>query len=107
MTSKTLLAFGVAGALACGASTAATYVCTKDPLDVSSLSCAKAPRDDRAYGPAAEQPVVPSSASVAYSRMVAGARQDSPSTQTASAFRPAPPPSLAGYNPVRADGDGA
>ena len=107
MTSKTLLAFGVAGALACGASTAATYVCTKDPLDVSSLSCAKAPPDERAYGPAAEQSVISSSASVAYSRMVAGARQDSPPTQTASALRRAPPPSLATYNPARTEGDGA
>ena len=107
MTSKTLLAFGVAGALACGASTAATYVCTKDPLDVYSLSCAKAPPGERAYGPAADQPVVSSSASVAYSRMVAGARQDSPPTQTATAFRPAPLPSLATYNPARTDGDGA
>ena len=107
MTSKTLLAFGVAGALACGASTAATYGCTKDPVDLSSLSCAKAPPDERAYGPAAEHSVVSSSASVAYSRMVAGARQDSPPTQTASARRPAPPPSLANYNPARTDGDGA
>ena len=106
MTSKTLLAFGVAGALACGASTA-TYVCTKDPLDVSSLSCATAPPDERAYGPAAEQSLVSPSASVAYSRMVAGARQDSPPTQTAAARRPASPPALATYDPARIHGGGA
>jgi hypothetical protein len=98
----------VAGALACSASTAATYVCTKDPLDVSSLSCAKAPRDERAYGPAAEQSVVPPSAFVAYSLMVAGAKPDSLPTETASARpRTAPLPSLATYSPARTDGNGS
>ena len=105
MKRKILLAIGMGAALAWGASTAATYVCTKDPQDVSSLSCEKAPREDRAYGPAAEQSVVPSSASAGYSLMVAGARDNSP-TETASArLRTAPPPSLATYNPAPANGD--
>ena len=104
MKANTLLALGMAGALVCGASTAATYVCTKDPLDVSSLSCAKAAPDDRAYGPAAEQPMVPPPASAAYSSMVAGARRNSQPTETASALLgTARPPSLAGYNSARTD----
>jgi len=106
MKPKTLLALGVAGALSCSASTAETYLCTKDPADPSSLSCAKAPRDDRPYGPGAEQSIVPSSAIVAYSLMVAGAGQDSPATASAR-LRTAPPPSLATYNSAGTGSDGS
>ena len=76
MKGNTLLAVGVAGALAWGASSAATFLCTKDPSDVSSLSCAKAPPEERVYGPSAEPSVVPSSAFVEYYLMAAAAAEE-------------------------------
>jgi hypothetical protein len=104
MKANILPVLGVACALACSAASGATYLCTKDPADVSSLSCTKAPRDDHVYSPGAEQSVLPSSATVGYSVMVARAVQDS-AHETAMAQRRTAA-SLAAYNATRTGSDG-
>ena len=59
MKRKTLIALGLAGAFACSAASATTYLCVQDPTDVSFLSCAEIMSDALAsaaieYVPAAE-----------------------------------------------------
>jgi hypothetical protein len=101
-----LFVLGMASALAYGVSYAGTYLCTVDSADVSSLSCKKAPRDERPYGPAAEQPVVPPSAFVSSRQIAAAAAQHAPARETASAQRrSSPQPSLA-TGPARSASDG-
>jgi hypothetical protein len=109
MNTNALLALGMAAALAWGAAPAATYLCTRDPADPSSLVCEKAPRDERPYGPAAEQSVVPPSAIVAYSLMVGDAASDPVAIAAPTPARPgaAPPPSLATYDAARSGGNGS
>jgi hypothetical protein len=106
MKSTTLLVLGMAGALACGGSYAGTYLCTTDAGDVSTLSCSKAPRDERAYGPAAEQPVVPSYSFLSSRQVAAVAAEHAAARETASAQRrSSPQPSLA-TGPARSRSDG-
>lgn len=45
MKRKTLMTLGIAGALACGTSSAATFLCTQDQAGGSSVSCAEIPSE--------------------------------------------------------------
>jgi hypothetical protein len=55
MKRKTLLsALGVAGALACSAASATTYLCVQDPTDEYYMSCAEITSDALASSPLIE-----------------------------------------------------
>ncbi len=54
MKRKTLLVVGVAGALACSAASATTYLCVQDPTDEYYLSCAELTSDALASSPLIE-----------------------------------------------------
>ena len=54
MKRKTLSALGVAGALACSAASATTYLCVQDPTDEYYMSCAEITSDALASSPSIE-----------------------------------------------------
>lgn len=64
MKRKTLWALGVAGAFACSAASATTYLCVQDSSDESYMSCAEITSDALAssplidYAPASESAFV-------------------------------------------------
>ena len=66
MERKTLLALGIAAALASGTSSAATFLCTQDRPDGSSISCAEIPSDVLDSMTSAEDTWVPSPPFVTY-----------------------------------------
>ena len=66
MKRKTLLALGIAAAFACGTSSAATFLCTQDRGDASSISCAEIPSEVLDSMASAEDTWVPSPPFVTY-----------------------------------------
>ena len=66
MKRKTLLALGIAGALACGTASAATFLCMQDEPGGSTVSCAEIPAEVLGSITSGEDTSMLSSPSVTY-----------------------------------------